>query len=107
MLTLNRPVKVVTAAGGVVNGTIDEVIQPQLFRIVPFKNRLVQEFGFDRAGDDLNLAERVITGSYTSDVKKGDYFIWEGYRYEVLFVSSRQLYRVAAAVRITGPVEAT
>ena len=114
-ITLHRPVKGTTAAGGrAVTTTLD--LEPQVFHVYPFKRRLTQEdthnpqtFGEERVEKIL----WIFIFNRGSDVAVGDYFdpsldtnpptdrLLPG-RYEVEFISARLWDRGQAGLYYRG-----
>ena len=81
-------------------------LNPQQFRLVPFKRRLSDTTQNTQDGA-LNVADYTIVGRYNVDVEKGDEFAHNGLNYRVIDLEPKsddrsQTDRVVAALEIRG-----
>lgn len=80
-ISLIRPSYVKTAAGGKTLGP-ETTLDPQGFRLVPFKRRLTDTSRVTQEGF-LTLSTYALVGDTGADVEPKDHFTLDGNRYEV------------------------
>lgn len=100
---LKRPASVLTAAGGRVTAT-DNDVSEQTFRLTPFKRRLVLEYGFSRDDEEVQNVQWILVGPFDANIQVGDHFIRDKYHYEVKFISDHRRFRTAAGLALRGEV---
>lgn len=101
MIALSRPTpKVKTAAGGKVDGVAD-TLDPQMFRVVPFKRR-VTESESNIVEGTVTVSTYVLVGRWDADVKKDDEFVLPDGRYKVESVEPGKSYRTLAILEYRG-----
>ena len=93
---LHRPTKTRNARGGLTRGE-DEVLDPQPFRLIPFKRRLTLEFR-DSPTERTTMIDYILTGPIGSDVQEDDWFEYQNEVWRVDHVSSLTYHRVQATV---------
>lgn len=109
-ISLSRPVKVETDAGGVVEDSVT-VLDPQTFYFIPFKRRLTQEYRYNPQSfgeDKVEYIHYILIFDRDVDIEPGDYFDSVGGdrlqagRYTVEFVSPRRWDRGQAGILFRG-----
>ena len=102
-ISLIRPTKVSTAAGGHRPGT-PITLAPQTFRLVPLSGNV-----WDRSKqktDEGNMPDTTfqLVGMPGVDVKKGDHFVWQNDDWEITHVSPEEGQRVSANISLRSQV---
>lgn len=102
VIALNRKPRVSTAAGGYTEGD-ETTLDPQQFRLVPFKRRLTHGAASGSGGEGrVASLPYVLVGAHDADVQIGDYFSYNGLDYEVLSIEPNRRVRTAAELVETG-----
>lgn len=96
LVVLHRPTKVRNERGGL-DRTTDVELDPQPFRLIPFKRRLTLEFR-DNPTERTTLIDYILTGSTDSDVQADDWFEYQNEVWRVDHVSSLRYHRMQATV---------
>lgn len=102
-VTLIRPTKVLTAAGGHKPGE-PITLPPQTVRLVPLSGNV-----WDRSKqktDEGNLPDVTfqLVGMPGLDIKKGDHFVWKHDDWEVIHVSPEEGQRISANISLRSQV---
>jgi hypothetical protein len=103
-IVLMRQTPVKTAAGGRKKGA-SVALDPQMFRLEPFKRRLSHTQSQIVEGT-VTLTSYVLVGRWDADVQRGDEFVYGGGRYKVESVEPERSFRTAADVTYTGVADA-
>ncbi len=85
-ITLTRVSKPVTTNGSWIEGT-NYNLEPQLFRVVPFKRRLVHQESNTQDGD-IPMEPYVLVGRPNVDVQRDDEFTYAGRRCKIVGVEA-------------------
>lgn len=93
-ISLKRPQLAQTAAGGQTPGPPVD-IDPQDFRLVPFKRRLVVGT-VDTQEGEVPFLKYVLIGRYDADVEIGDWFTLDDVTYTVKSLERNRTIRTAA-----------
>ena len=95
-IVLHRPTKTRNERGGLDRGD-DEILDPQPFRLIPFKRRLTLEYR-DNPTERTTLIDYILTGPIGSDVQADDWFEYQNEVWRVDHVSALTYHRVQATV---------
>lgn len=90
-------------AGGKIKGQ-PVPMEPQIFRLVPFKRRLTHTQSTITEGT-VTVTSYALVGRWDADVQKDDEFILDGGRYKVESVEPGRDYRTLADVTYRGADE--
>ena len=99
-ITLHRRDKIDVPGGGWRWGP-EQTLNPQEVALIPFKRRMTEFLVATELGDVPDLPYTIL-GRHDLDVRAGDWFLWEGDKYEVITVDLKQEVRVAAHVDYFG-----
>ncbi len=78
----------------------------QSLRRIPFKRRLT-DITRNTPDGDIHSLQYVLFGAHDANVQKGDFFEYEGKRYEVDSLEPNTSYRQTWNITYRGPVNAT
>lgn len=97
-VTLVRQTATSDGAGGVLHGG-DAPLAPQVMRLIP-----QQDGGAERMTTDGEMVEPqyVLMGRWDADILRGDYFLLDGERYEVVYVNQNTQYERKGEVFYRG-----
>jgi hypothetical protein len=87
IVSLQRPSFVDDGAGGERPGPV-QVVLPQTFRIIALNRDVPRRISAD--GSEVQPSYRLL-GRWNADVERGDFFVRDGVRYEVVWVEPDKL----------------